>query len=149
MLDPSTVDFMRALTWHNEFDLNSAVVQIRNDLPDAFQPDDETIAKTIALLLDIDPIPDSILKLQDEPVARLRVGVEQTTRALLAVARFLKETFGIASADFVPYEGQMLVLAGVFSHENIDEQTRLMLKKWFVSSSLTEALQRQARPLHS
>ena len=145
--DLSTVDFMRALTWHNDFDLNEAVLEIREELPEAFYPSDETIAKTIALLLDIDPIPDSILKLQEETVERLEFGIALTKKALGSTAAFLKSTFGIASSEFVPYEGQMLVLAGVFSQDGIDGRTEMVLKKWFLSSSMTEAL--QGRPDHA
>jgi len=144
--DLSSIDFMRALTWHNNFDLNHAVEKIKSDLPSTFQPDDETVAKIVALCVNVDPIPDSILKLQEVAVATLERGIVDATKALTAVAQFLRHYLGVASADFVPYEGQMLVLASVFKSTIPDRPISRELAKWFIASSFSEAF--QGRPDH-
>jgi len=146
-LSLSTVDFMRALTWHNNFDLNAAVSRIRNALPESFAPGDETLAKSIALMLDIDPLPDSILKLQDVDVKALDEAVAKATAALQGVTRFLKERIGIASADFVPYEGQLLVLVALYTYGPLADDVETHLVKWFVATSLSEMF--QGRPDHA
>jgi hypothetical protein len=146
-LSLSTVDFMRALTWHNNFDLNAAVKQIRDALPDSFAPGDETLAKCIALMLGIDPLPDAILKLQDVTVEKLENGVANAILALQGVTRFLKDRMGIASAEFVPYEGQLLVLVALHSRGQLTNEIEVHLVKWFIATSFSEMF--QGRPDHA
>lgn len=144
--DLSTVDFMRALTWHGNFDLNEAVQRIKDDLPESFQPNDETIAKVIALSLGIDPIPDTILKLQDMSVSQLARGEKDAAESMAATAAFLKRSVGVASTDFLPYEGQMLVLSSALRLASKDSALDKELTQWFLASSFSEAL--QGRPDH-
>jgi hypothetical protein len=146
-LSLSTIDFMRALTWRGTFDLNAAVAQVRDALPVSFSPGDESIAKVIALMLDIDPLPDSILRLRELSAENLNDGVARATRALKGVARFLKDRLGIASAEFVPYEGQLLVLVALYGLGPLDEDVETHLVKWFVATSFSETF--QGRPDHA
>jgi hypothetical protein len=144
--DLSTIDFMRALTWHSEFDLNQAVEDIKSRLPTSFRPKDETISKIFALSLGVDPIPDTILNLQKIAVKDLSAAIPTASEAICKVAEFLKKSIGIASADFVPYEGQMLVMTSVFGHAELEEAQQATLMQWFLASSFSEAL--QGRPDH-
>ena len=142
------VDFMRAITWSSDFDLNDALDDIGNELREKnFDLADDTIVKALGLTFNLDPVPDVMLKLRDKSAGQLAESVTLTKKAFGLTTAFLKNDVHIMGSDFVPYEGQWLTLFNVFrSVKKIDDVGRFHLKKWFFTISVSEAL--QGRPDH-
>lgn len=138
----NAVDFMRALTWSADFDLSKEV----NKLQDVFESEGysfeaETLVKTIAIMLDKNPTPNNMLELKKVSPIELHDAVHDTEMVLHRVVNFLKNKFNILSAEYVPYEGQLLVLAKLFSIiPEPDPQTLNIARSWFWSISLSEGL---------
>lgn len=144
----SRVDFMRAITWSSQFDLNEALDEIGGNLKERnFDIADDTIVKALGLTFDLDPVPDVMLKLREKKASELTSSVKKTQKTLLSVINFLKTDLHILGSDFVPYEGQLLTLFNVF-HKlgKVDDSQRSQLKAWFFAGSFSEAL--QGRPDH-
>lgn len=53
-----TVDFLRAVTWSEAFDLNEQLSEVKDTFPDGFDIDEETLVKMLALIKEKDPLPD-------------------------------------------------------------------------------------------
>lgn len=138
----NAVDFMRALTWSTEFDLNKALLSLKEQLhPSGFRFKSETLAKTLAVVLGRAPTPEDMLTLREASASELHDAVHDCGEALEHTINFLKDRFLILSSDYVPYEGQTLVLATLFnanpypSEEILSEAAR-----WFWSVSFSEGL---------
>lgn len=144
----SRVDFMRAVTWSKNFDLNDAILNVKSSIEDeSFEVDDDTIVKGLGLIFGLDPVPDALTKLRRENPSELKAALPILSGGLREVFRFLRKEVGIYSEQFVPYEGQILVLLSVFLRaEAIDEQVASFLRSWFMKGSFEEAL--QGRPDH-
>ncbi len=144
----SRVDFMRAVTWSREFDLNEAIDEVRSQLEtEGFDIDDDTIVKAMGQKFDLDPVPDSLLKLRSQDPQQLTLVTGKVAKDFRKVFEFLRSELGIYSNEFVPYEGQILALLKVFSEfDHIDDQQRDFLAAWFLRLSFEEAL--QGRPDH-
>jgi hypothetical protein len=115
------VDFMRALTWHKDFDLTiqldkSADVFGRRgwDIPQSF------MAKAVASHLGVVPKSDQMVKLRGRKSEELKSATKSVEAAILRVMRYLEETVGIFSMDYVPYEGQFLTLVALAT--TLDEE---------------------------
>jgi hypothetical protein len=72
----------------------------------------------------------------------LKAAAQPATEALCSVARFFNQTIGFSTARLLPYALQLLLLAVFFgtrqvSNEEIDEDTRLALAKWFWATSFS------------
>jgi len=138
----NAIDFMRALTWSTEFDLNQALSSLKEELqPSRFRFKLETLAKTLAVILNRAPTPEDMLTLRTVSAAELHEAVEKSRDALRHVIRFLEERFFILSSDYVPYEGQTLVLAKLFAtNPNPSDEILRTAQKWFWSISFSEGL---------
>jgi hypothetical protein len=139
----STVDFMRAITWSQDFDLNDALAEIREELEEInFEFTDDTIVKALGLTFQLDPLPNVMLSLREKTAAQLKAAVRKTKGVFLRVNNFLRDSLHVLGSDFVPYEGQLLVLFNIFdkTHKLSDSQ-KAQLKAWFFSVSFSEALQ--------
>jgi hypothetical protein len=142
------VDFMRAITWSSQFDLNDALDDIGGFLKEMdFEIADDTIVKALGLTFNLDPVPDVMLKLRERKASELTTAVRRTKKSFATVVQFLKSDLHILGSDFVPYEGQLLTLFNVFrSSDKVSEAARAYLKRWFFSISASEAL--QGKPDH-
>ncbi len=144
----SRVDFMRALTWSDGFDLNVALRSIKEDiLLQGFVFPYETLTKVVAILLGKSPTPTSMLELRSFSSDDLHEGVMKAKMYLSDVTGFLRNEFSIYSSDFVPYEGQLLVLVKLFeqlSYSWIDDGTAKQVistaREWFWNTSFSETL---------
>jgi hypothetical protein len=139
----STVDFMRAITWSEDFDLNDALEEIHDKL-DSINLDfsDDTIIKALGLVFALDPLPNIMLRLREKTAAQLKSAIKSTKATFLRVNDFLRDSLLVYGSDFVPYEGQLLVLFNVFAkHRKLSIEQKAQLKAWFFSVSFSEALQ--------
>ncbi len=135
-----TVDFLRAVTWSEAFDLNDALSVILDSADDeGFIIPDETAIKIFAMSLKKDPTPEAMLQLRNLPAIELKSALGVASGSLGKVLRFLKQQCSIFSYDFVPYEGQLLLLvkyamsSGPSFESNVDA-----MRKWFICMSLNE-----------
>jgi hypothetical protein len=138
----SSVDFMRAVTWSQEFDLTIALRELSSKLSEKrFSFSDETLVKVIGLIFNRDPISAALLSLRNLSAKELIYGVERAHFVLEKVAEFLRTRFAIYSSDYVPYEGQVLILAKVFIEtDSLDYRQESAIERWFWATSLNEGL---------
>jgi hypothetical protein len=143
-----SVDFMRAVTWSEGFDLNEELRKIRINMEETgFLIPDETVVKILGIVLGKAPLPDLLLTLRAYAESDLHAGVARTLEVLRRAVRLLEEIFQIQSYDYVPYEGQMLVLAKILLARGQFQDNELdALRTWYWRTSLNEAL--QGRPDH-
>lgn len=134
------VDFMRALTWSSEFDLSREISRIQKGFGDRnFFFDAETVVKTLAVVLGKAPTPREMLLLRNYSPIELHKAVDETEQVLGRVIDFLKNSFRILSSEFVPYEGQLLVLAKLFHLDPKPSSSVLSaVIRWFWSVGLSE-----------
>jgi len=135
-----TVDFLRAVTWSEAFDLNDALSVILNSAEDeGFIIPDETAIKIFAMSLNKDPTPNAMLQLRDLPAKELKGALGLASGSLGKALRFLKQECSIFSYDFVPYEGQLLLLVkyAMSSGPSFNSNVEAM-RKWFLCISFNE-----------
>lgn len=144
----SAVDFMRALTWSPGFDLTKEISKLQYGFQqEGFDLPPETLVKVLAVVLDKAPTPYEMLGLRDYESATLHSALVKVQSTLGRAIAFLREEFKILSYDFVPYEGQLLVLAKLFSLVAVpDLDLRAAVSAWFWSISFGEGL--RGKPDH-
>ena len=87
----SSVDFMRAVTWSEHFDVNQEIAKaIKNLEHIEFQFDDETIVKVMAVILGREPTPNSMLTLRQCSYQELHEAIEKTETTLVEVVEMLR-----------------------------------------------------------
>jgi len=127
------VDFMRAITWAQDFDLSSSLDTTERWLEKAdFTLSEETIVKCVGMLLGVTPSSESLLFLREKSSQELETAFVLFEQTFKVVLDFLQTDLSIHSIDFVPYEGQILVLfkaLGIDGAKSANE--RLALKRWF------------------
>ena len=144
-LDP--VDFMRAITWAEEFDLNHYIDTAKEALFEfGVSIDAETLIKCVGLTLDVPPKTDGLLQLRSRAPEELRRAFADTIQSMERVSEFLKAQFGIRSSDFVPYEGQLLLLFKAIGIEGVGGAETLAIVRWFWATGLNESL--RGKPDH-
>ena len=142
----SAVDFMRALTWSDEFDLTEVLESLSLSLEGSgFEVPLDTIAKCLAIEMEVAPISTEMVKLRNKDVNQLNAATDATRKALRRAVDFFKNGIGIQSYDYVPYEGQFLVFASAASSFP-DGPMPTWLTTWYWSVGFSEAL--QGRPDH-
>jgi len=139
----SAVDFLRAVTWSEQFDLNSEVLKLKKSLKrDGYLIPGETLVKVLALALDKQPVAESMLELREKPASELRQGTKDCRAALKRATKYLASSLNIHSYDLVPYEAQLLALAKFFSQEQEPSDAALKeITRWFWTTSFNEELQ--------
>lgn len=137
-----SVDFLRAVTWSQEFDLNHEMISISNFAEEkGFKIPLETIVKIFAIALDKDPTPEAMLTLRECNPSTLHEGVKIAKIILLKSLNLLSSKCRIYSYEYMPYEGLLLILlkyakeSGEAFNKNINE-----VMKWFWSIALNEGL---------
>ena len=139
----SAVDFMRAVTWSEHFDLNGQIADIRKDSESrGFSIPSETIVKVLAIAMGKLPTPESMLELRNSTSRDLLRGTKKAKDTLARVSMYLGSYVHIKSYALVPYEGQFLMLARFFSEPGQPSDAQLKtLARWFWSVSFSEELQ--------
>lgn len=142
----SAVDFMRAVTWSEGFDLTVEVGKLSRRLDkDGFKIPQQTLVKLVAVALKREPSLEAMLKLRGTPTADLKGAVAAAESALRGVMDFLRTTFRILSYDYVPYEAQLLVLCKLFlAQPNPSPAARSAAGRWLWATSINESLQGKA-----
>jgi hypothetical protein len=144
-----TVDFMRAVTWSNEFDLNAAMDNINAALGEVnFEISDQTLVKILGLELGKEPMPDTLLTLRSESSRNLNDAVIAVTERLLATAELLREKMRIFSSEYVPYEGQLLVVYRALQEHQNDLSSSVFeaIQRWYWAIGFNESL--RGKPDH-
>jgi hypothetical protein len=141
------VDFMRAVTWSEDFDLSDEAERL-NALAETkgFSLPPETLVKILAISQGFDPTPESMLRLRELTAAQLHDAVETVNRALIGSIDFLQRQLAIFSYDYVPYEAQMLVIAKLFIGSGLkpSKDSIAVIRRWFLRVSIDETLQGKA-----
>ena len=138
-LDP--VDFMRAITWAEDFDLNHYLEMAVSDLSElGMELGAETIIKCVGLTLGIPPTTDGLLQLRSQQPRELTAAFKKTVVCMQLVSAFLKDRFEIRSSNFVPYEGQLLLLFKTIGMREAapDDQDRIV--RWYWATGFNESL---------
>tara|TARA_R110002072_G_scaffold94742_2_gene209118 strand:- start:833 stop:2401 length:1569 start_codon:yes stop_codon:yes gene_type:complete len=137
----SAVDFMRALTWSNQFDLNQALDLLRSiTFMAGFVVPKDTVAKTIALSMGVIPTSEEMLELRNKTPSELDLGVAETRSALTSAVAYLRHEVGALSYDYVPYEGQFLVVTAAAAGYPTSPLPA-WLQPWFWRVGFSEAFQ--------
>jgi len=143
------VDFMRAVTWSEDFDLTRELAALSARLEsEGFRVPSESLMKVVALIAGKLPTPASMLELRTMSAAELTRHVDSAASAVLRAIVFLNSECKIYSNDFVPYEGQLLVLSKFFSRSGLeaDESQLGRLRRWFWAVGFNEEL--RGKPDH-
>lgn len=144
-LDP--VDFMRAITWAEEFDLNHYIDTAEEALAEfGIEIEAETLIKCVGLTLGVPPTTEGLLHLRDRAPPELNKAFDQIVEAMQHVSEFLKEHFSIRSSGFVPYEGQLLLLFQAIGLEHAEGDDIGRIVRWFWATGFNEAL--RGKPDH-
>ena len=142
-----TVDFMRAITWAEDFDLNHYLDDAASELADiGFELTAETIIKCVGLTLRVPPTSDGLLQLRDRKSSELRNAFRRTKECLRRVSQFLESRFEIRSSDYVPYEGQLLLLFRCIGMREADATDHDFIVRWFWATGFNESL--RGKPDH-
>lgn len=143
-----TVDFMRAVTWSNDFDLNGRLDEVNDALEEInFSLSEQALIKLLGIELGKEPLPDDLLTLRDENSARLNAAVSTLFDRLCLVAEFFKTKLQVYSSEYVPYEGQLLVIykAVKAANNNLDELPEALIS-WYWAVGFNESL--RGKPDH-
>ena len=144
-LDP--VDFMRAITWAEDFDLNHYLEEAIGELEGiGFTLSAETIIKCVGLALRIPPTTDGLLLLRNQSPSDLRGAFTSALDGLRRVAEFLRERFQITTSDLVPYEGQLLLLFQAIGIDRAEGADRDSIARWYWATGFNESL--RGKPDH-
>ena len=143
-----TVDFMRAITWNQAFDLNRALDATQEALSESgFKLVDETIIKCVGLLLGVSPSAEGLLSLRNRSPAELSDAFQSFPQRFAAVVQFLSIRLKIENSTYVPYEGQLLVLFKAIGMGEAGTPDALdSIERWFWAAGFNESL--RGKPDH-
>lgn len=138
----STVDFMRAVTWSGDFDLQGEVKRLGAAAASVnFMVPDETLVKVIAVAAGRAPISEDMVRLRQATLAELHNAVSLAETSMLQAIEFLRDECGVTSYDFVPYEAQLLVMCRTFQLQAAPSNAvKRHLARWFWAASFNESL---------
>jgi hypothetical protein len=144
-LDP--IDFMRAITWAEDFDLNDYLEQISAELLEiGFDLDAETIIKCVGLILGIPPTTDGLLQMRNKTSRELAEAFDTAVDCMQRVSVFLADQLEIRSSDLVSYEGQLLVLFKAVGMQEMRPNDSDQIVRWFWAAGFNESL--RGKPDH-
>src|SRR6185295_10682839 len=94
-----------------DFDLNTEIGSLAQELTASdFEVPLETLVKALAVVAGKAPTAASMLELRGLPASALHSAMANVRIATERARSFLRERLGIRSYEYVPYEGQFLVL---------------------------------------
>jgi hypothetical protein len=140
----SAVDFMRALTWSHDFDLTKELAALKDSVELDIPPD--TIAKIVALVLNVLPVSNEIVRLRKMGPEELIAATQSARSALIRSSLFLRNDLGVLSYDYIPYEGQFLILASLASSLDDDAFPPPWLASWFWTVGFSESFRGRPNP---
>jgi hypothetical protein len=144
-LDP--VDFMRAITWAEDFDLNHYLEMAASELSETgMELSAETIIKCVGLTLGVPPTTDGLLELRNQRTQQLTKAFRDTIPCMRRVSNFLKDNFEIWSSSFVPYEGQLLLLFKTIGMQESAADYNDLIVHWYWATGFNESL--RGKPDH-
>jgi len=138
----NAVDFMRAVTWSEEFDLNTEIDQLSRGLEEQeFEVPDETLVKALAVVAETAPTPSAMLELRKRSASELLASMRSVRNVIDQARNFLEKNFSIRSYEYLPYEGQFLVLLRFFQLGGGGDPEKLRrLEEWVWTTSFNEEL---------
>ncbi len=141
------VDFMRAVTWSEEFDLGPELdLMSAGAIAAGFEVPEDTIIKLLGLGVGLEPTGESLMELRNQSPELLSSARDRVLQAMTKAFEFFAED-KIFGYDFVPYEGQLIVTTGLFLEPNpLTADQRTELHRWVRSVSLAESL--RGKPDH-
>lgn len=144
----SRVDFMRAITWDQNFDLAHSLQACQSYAESElnYQLESETILKCVALELGIAPAGDALLALRDRTASELIDAFRLVERGLHDVARFAERYLHVFGSASIPYEGQLLLLYRAVKDLRADQGDPEKLVSWFWATCFNESL--RGKPDH-
>ena len=134
------VDLMRAATWKGGFDLNDAIVNVRNacESKQFFDIQDSHILRNIAACAGLGIHKDGIEKLRKCTSNDLKIASENCTEAYKLAVDFLATELPLSSISYLPYGLQLTLLVEFFNlNQNPEKDEREKLKKWFWKSAFS------------
>jgi hypothetical protein len=142
------VDFMRAVTWSQDFDLNTELNRLCLELStQEFDIPVETLVKALAVMADKAPTPISMLELRGAPPATLHAAVLDVKETVGRARLFLEERLAIRSYEYLPYEGQLLVLLRFIQQGGAADVAKSdQVARWLWATSFNEEL--RGKPDH-
>jgi hypothetical protein len=144
-LDP--VDFMRAITWAEDFDLNHHLEEAAATIGEiGFSLGPETIIKCVGLVLGLPPTAEGLLQLRQSASSDMRRAFQTAKECLGRVARFADSRFAIKSSSFIPYEGQLLLLFKTVGLQEAHQGELDAIVRWFWAVGFNESL--RGKPDH-
>jgi hypothetical protein len=144
-LDP--VDFMRAITWAEDFDLNHYLDESLASVSDVGAAiTSETMIKCVGLVLGIPPTTDGLLQLRAQQPGALSRAFHRAVSGLKDVMGFLDQHLHIQSTDLVPYEGQVLLLFRAIGLAEASAADVNGIVRWFWATGFNEGL--RGKPDH-
>ena len=142
------VDFMRALTWSDDFDLTKTLLELQRHFENkGFVFNDELLLKALGMVMGLQPLPDVLLALREKSAEELKGGCKTLQIKLDEVMDFFTSSVGLQNSEALPYEAQWLLLFRLRC-ESVDlEKEASGVTTWLSATSFTEAL--QGRPDHA
>lgn len=144
----SRVDFMRAMTWSKEFDLNKELTDISNLFESyGYKVPAETTVKLIGMCAGLDPTGDGLYGLKSINSESLLQATSTLKDYFFSVKDFL-HTENIFSYNYLPYEGQLLIIfrCMLLTDKAPDQKLLNKLSWWTRNVSLHESL--RGKPDH-
>jgi hypothetical protein len=144
----NAVDFMRAVTWSEDFDLNTEINSLSNTLEEEqFEVPVETLVKALAVVAGTAPTPSAMLELRRRSASELQESMRIVRDVIQKARHFLEEHLAIRSYEYLPYEGQFLVLLRFFQLHGDKDSIKLdKLEQWIWTTSFNEEL--RGKPDH-
>ncbi len=133
------VDLMRAATWKGGFDLNDAILSVRNacDAKNFFDIKELHILRSISAAAGLGIHKEDIEKLRDKTSDELKLAANNSVEAYKLAVDFLTSELPLTSINYLPYALQLTYIVEFF---NIcpypSAEKRKELKNWFWRSSL-------------
>jgi len=142
-----TVDFMRAITWAEEFDLNHYLDECSEALSAVgANVGPETLIKCVGLTLGVPPTSEGLLNLRMKTPVEMAGAFSDAVNAIKRVMDFLAAEMDVYSSNLIPYEGQFLLLVRAIGLDGIDAEEAHQLKRWLWAVGFNEGL--RGKPDH-
>ena len=105
-----------------------------------FETDEDTILKTLAITLNIEPTADGMMQLKEFKSKELTKAMEVVYLTFKKLIKYLKEHLRVYSTEFIPYQGELLVLYKYSLNANTTVFTDRVMARWFISTSINEEI---------
>ena len=120
------VDFMRAATWSEEFDLSHELAGLREWLDEIdFRIPDETIVKMIGIVMGRSPLADDLLSLREAKPEELLEGISRVRGVIERCSEMLSDEFRISRMTTSHTKGRCW-----FSRECWSSESGLIAMSW-------------------